>query len=64
MRLLTIRDFANEANVNRQTIYNRVKSGEIKTVVRDLPCLRIDADKYPPMSYIARKRGEKGNIKN
>lgn len=64
MKLLTIQQFADEAGVNRQTIYNRIKAGEILTVVHELPCLRIDTSKYPPMVYIARNRGRKRKPKN
>ena len=64
MRLITITEFAREAGVDRQTIYNRVKDGDLKTLVKDLPCLRIDADKYPPSAYKARKRGRKHKAQN
>lgn len=59
MRLLTIQEFAIEAGVNRRTIYNRLRGGEIEPVLKDIPKFRIDADKYPPARYSARKRGAK-----
>ena len=63
MRLLTIQEFAIEARVNRQTIYNRVKSNEILTELIDIPVLRIDADKFNPARYSARNRGRKAKRK-
>ena len=61
MAIVTVARFAEKAGVDRQTIYNRIRSGEIKVIVQDIPSLRIDTVKFPPEKYGCRKRGPKSD---